>query len=105
MLGLPAAARRQEKLGWTSRLAFVEGELVLRLANRQGEPLSGARVMGVAKRPVHERDDSELKFRQLGSGEYRAKWPAKPGLWDIDVEVRAGNGERYRRRFRIEVKT
>lgn len=99
-----AIARQQAELGWTSALDLADGRLVLELSDRGGNPIAGAEVEGVVRRPVHENDDAEARFSWAHGGEYHAAAPALAGVWDVEITARIGGDRHYRQIFRIEVK-
>lgn len=99
-----AVADRQRARGWQSKLVHEAGSLTLTVTTASGNAVRRAELEALLKRPVHENDDRELKFQEVGPGVYRAATSMEPGAWDIDVRVLAPGDEPYRQVFRILVK-
>ena len=99
-----ALAREQQALGWKSELSMADGGLVLSLADGTGNPIAGADIDAVLRRPVHENEDAQMHFEWTHGGEYRAPAPVLAGVWDVEITARAGADRSYRQIFRIEVK-
>lgn len=91
-----ARAEAQRALGWRTELSLEGARLVLRLADRVGEPLNGLEVTGVARRPVDAAADRPLVFEWVGDGVYRAgsELPAH-GQWDARISVTRRDGPPY----------
>lgn len=83
-------AAREKALGWSARFERgAGGEIVLALADRQGNPLAGAKVTVDAVHPLGRQPDHQLAVRELGQGRYAA--PLEPGRWRLRVQaVHAG---------------
>ena len=81
-------------LGWEIAVGFepangLTGTLQVRLRNRDGEALNGAKITGATYRPVAQGNDFALgSFDSLSGGRYatRATFP-KPGLWEIRLKI------------------
>lgn len=90
-------ADRQKARGWTARVAVVDGIVELRLTDRSGAPLSGLVVEGEARRPVHDRTDTELVLRETGTGRYSAvRTKLSPGRWALVLMAVADGLPAYR---------
>lgn len=90
--------RRQAALGWSAALdaAHDEGEVVvtLRMATRDGAPISGLSIKGELRRPAHAGDNHALEFARSGSGHYVARARgAGSGAWDIRARATDSRGE------------
>lgn len=99
-----ALAARQKALGWSSGLVMVDGQFRFELINAAGSRIVGATIDAVLKRPVQERDDLPLVFREFADGDYRADVPAEAGIWDVDLSVQVPARQTYRQIFRIQLK-
>lgn len=91
-----AAAEREAALGWKATLQVrledqKTGDLVLDVLDRDGRPVSDARVDGHLFRPTQSALDVPLSLRPTGPGHYQAK-VALPaiGLWDAHLRVVRG---------------
>lgn len=96
-----ARARKQQALGWTSTLGYAGGEIRLRLAGRNGEPLPGMTVQAVLRRPTHEGEDRTLALVATGTGSYTAAVALPAGTWNADVAATDRLGRHYQRTFRL----
>jgi nitrogen fixation protein FixH len=88
-----ARAEAQKVLGWRAEVSLDGARPVVRLFDRDGRPLGGLAVTGVARRPVDEHADRALVLVGYGDGAYRADsdLPAH-GQWDLRVEVARRDG-------------
>lgn len=82
------ARRVQAALGWRAgaRLSPSVGgaSLIVTLDDRDGSPLSDARVTGELRWPMDSRLDRALTFQQIGAGRYAAHVDdLRPGLWRL----------------------
>ncbi|UFN51506.1 FixH family protein [Roseomonas sp. OT10] len=84
-------AARQDALGWRATLRVVGGVLELRVADREGLPLSG-RVEGVLQRPVDGRE-LPLDVAAVAPGRWQAALREdRPGLWQARLRLTAPDG-------------
>lgn len=104
------AARAQEARGWHVDVRYApataaaaagassgaagahEGELVVTVVDRAGQPLYGLDVTAALIRPTREGFDSSLNLEPAAAGEYRGE-AVLPlgGQWDVRVSARRGN--------------
>ncbi|MDT9598511.1 FixH family protein [Sphingosinicella rhizophila] len=84
------AARAQEKLGWTSRVALDERRLVAVAVLEQGSPPEGLVASGLARHPLGRESDIALRFRPTGVGNFRSDQPLPRGRWLLHLELRRG---------------
>lgn len=87
-----AVARRQAALGWHLQAGEDAGRAVLTLADRDGQPLSGAQIVATARRPLGADQATPLSFREVAPGRYMADatLPAV-GQWDLLLAVSHGS--------------
>lgn len=98
-------AARQNARGWKTAVTAVDGIVELRLSDRAGAPLTGLAVRGQARRPVHDRADTELVFREIGAGRYRAVAPPlSEGRWELVLSAETGDLPAYRIEYGVEVR-
>lgn len=104
-----AAARDQAALGWTADLSHAAlggtvGRLHLRVVDSLGQPVEGAAVVAIAKRPTTAQYDFRFALEPDGAGGYVAEvaWPV-PGVWDVKLGVEAG-GRRFQHDERLVVR-
>lgn len=73
--------------GWQGQLAVENGQFDYALTQKT-RPVSGCKVSGVLKRPVHDRNDQALVFQADGDGLYNARAQLAPGLWVVVMKAR-----------------
>lgn len=103
-----AMARQRENiaLGWTATAEAASGAgnamtLVVRLRDRDGNPLPGARVQAVAVSNLDASHPVSLALAE-SDGAYRgAVAAAQPGIWEIRLDARA-RGARFTPALRVE---
>ncbi|MCE9602736.1 MAG: FixH family protein [Gemmatimonadetes bacterium] len=87
---------RSVALGWTAGAAFVQParigtELIVHLAQRDGAPLSGARVAVVGVHNLESERPSTWALLERSPGEYvAAVSPAHAGRWELRVSASVG---------------
>jgi nitrogen fixation protein FixH len=99
-----AAARDQEKLGWRGTFSNNQGKVVFHLEDKQGVPLSGAKIRMKIWRPVHDGEDKEDNLVEIKPGQYEAwyKRPFSPGLWQVDIHaVKDDQNFRFSEQFMV----
>jgi nitrogen fixation protein FixH len=104
-----AADARQSRLGWNDAIAVGrDGHVVLTLADRDGQPIVGARMDAQIGRPSTNRHDIKIDLSETAVGRYEAQAGAlDAGNWTIAVDVRTadgGNEPVYRARRRLWLK-
>lgn len=105
------AQQAQNALGWQVTLddaelvSGQEGVLRLRVLDRQGVPVAGARAEGKLSRPVQQGMDQAFVFSEQEPGRYatRLRLPL-PGVWDLKLLVVQGSGE-YRLARRVQTRS
>ena len=92
-----AAAKAQERLGWTAELTVEPTSepgvmrVIVALADRKGEPISGDSVEAEFLRPVASGHDRSAVFAPAGPGRYAATVPlGLRGLWEVRLLARRG---------------
>jgi nitrogen fixation protein FixH len=94
-------------LGWTAtaRAAATPAAIVLQvtLTDRDGAPVAGAHVAGVA---IHNLDGSthhEATFTELGHGAYEARVAStRHGLWELRLDAKRAQ-DRFTPTLRVDV--
>jgi len=90
--------RAREALGWKVTLRMphpivtaLPGEVWFAVNDRQGKPVSGAKVVLHAYRPSNAGDDFEVPLHESSPGKYSTNmsFPLK-GIWDLIVTVDHG---------------
>lgn len=88
---------RSVALGWRAEAAFVQParvgtELRVRMAQRDGSPLTGARVAVVGVHNLESEQPSSWALLERSPGEYvAAVSPAHGGRWELRVSATAGS--------------
>ena len=88
--GWLAAARTQERLGWQTSLSLDPARRVAIAAAGRDGPLTGVRILAIARHPVGRAPDVTLNFRETAPGRYRSLGQLPPGRWNVHLEVRRG---------------
>lgn len=94
-----AAAEAQRALGWQvdATIESNGGALVLRLRDRNGNPVPSPKVVADVRRPAEAFEDRSLALAEIAPGIYRIDnaLPA-PGSWEVSIRVRRPDGADYR---------
>lgn len=103
-----AKQETQARLGWKIASGFqpsgrLAGEIRVKMTDKAGSPLGGARVIALVRRPVAKGNDFKLVFDDIGGGRYRtrASFPL-PGQWELRYQV-VYEGHRFDAQQRIKV--
>lgn len=89
-----AAARAQQEMGWTHRVALDPARRVTVSASAvTGAPLEGATVMAVARHPLGRTADVPIRFDMVTPGTFRAATPLPAGRWLVHLTIRRGADE------------
>lgn len=98
-------AERQNARGWTAEIDVTDRIIELRLSDRASQPVAGMSVQAVARRPVHDRADTNLTLNEVGAGLYRAGGPPlSPGRWNLVVTATRDDLAPYRIEHSVEVR-
>jgi len=106
--GVIALQERQDRLGWRSDVAFLPatkgargGRIELRLADRDGQPLTDMRIVGRLERPLEPALAIDLVFRSPGGGRHVADIDLpRAGQWELVADGSRSDGRmRIRQRF------
>lgn len=87
-----AAQRGQDALGWRVSLTVEPGQLVLRLQDRDGQPLDHVGITARLERPVANDAPQPVAFVHAGAGLFVAPLAVPhPGQWDVKAALRHGD--------------
>lgn len=91
-------ARRQQSLGWTSRLGIdASGGVVVNLRYADSTPVSGLRVQISITRPLGDERRLDADLAQALDGSYRGTVSAlDAGQWRVQLTARRGGETVYR---------
>lgn len=91
-------ARRQQALGWTSRLGIdSSGGVVANIGHADRTPVSGLRVQISITRPVGDERRVDTDLAQALDGSYRGAISAlDAGQWRVQLTARRGGQTVYR---------
>lgn len=90
-----AAQKGQDALGWRVSVTAEQKQIVLRLQDRDGQPLDNVAINGRLERPVSNDAPLPLAFIGAGDGRYVAQISAPyPGQWDVKAALRH-SGDQY----------
>ena len=83
-----AAREAQAELGWTAQAGHRGSELIFRLQDRDGAPLSNYVVVGELRRFATQKADQAIAYSARPDGEYVAEASAlAPGQWALRINV------------------
>lgn len=89
-----AARAAQAELGWTAEAGLQGQELVFRLNDAEGQPLSNYAVIGEIRRRATTAADRDLVLQAATAGEYRVETGRlEVGQWDVRISVFDAAGE------------
>ena len=98
-----ADAARQAALGWTVAVRLDGLRPVMRVTDRDGRPLQGLLVSGVAERPLGPAQTLRSSFHAAAAGLYVADVALDGrGQWDLMITA-ASDGHHYRTATRVVV--
>jgi nitrogen fixation protein FixH len=84
-----SAEAAQNALGWKLVVFGKQQHLVVRLADRDGAPISGLTVTATAIRPVGPESRTKLNFDADAPGHWVATRPLDLGQWLVDLHATA----------------
>lgn len=91
----------QADLGWRAEAGVQDNQLIVRLRDSEGQPLSNQLVIGELRRLATHQDDQVLTFQPKLNGEYAIEIePLATGQWLLRVSVLDEAGEEVV--FRVE---
>lgn len=101
-----AADEAQVRLGWSEQVSIEDRSLTVRMADREGHPVTGLRIAGHLGRPASAEEESALSLAENEPGIYRAPVAVTEGNYIADIEARypAGDDIAYRGRARLWLK-
>ncbi|MHA7898341.1 MAG: FixH family protein [Henriciella sp.] len=89
-----AARAAQAELGWTAEAGLQNGDLIFRLQDAEGVPLSNLAVIGEIRRRATRDADQSVVFQANAAGEYVVPSAAlEPGQWALRISVYDAAGE------------
>lgn len=79
-------------LGWTAKCDMQQPAVLrMHLADRAGQPISDARIEGVAFHNAYSSEQATLRWSNPGGGDYTSPLEiTHAGLWTIQLVVRRG---------------
>lgn len=103
------AQHQQDALGWQIKLDSTglsvgqEGELIVTISDRNGQPISKAEVKGLLFRPIQQAMDRSFVMSGQQPGQYKATVLIPlPGQWDVKLQAVVGS-DSYRYVHRIHL--
>ena len=105
-----AAGERQVELGWTDIASLdASGRVAVRMAAKDGAPVTGLLLTAVFGRAVTARGDIALTFAEVAPGNYMAMiGPLEAGTWMLTLEATPGGTDQailYRAKRRLWLKS
>ena len=104
-----AAAERQEARHWRvdgklGRDAAGEAVLDLEARDGKGAPVTGLIAKALLAHPADERLDREIVLNRIGAGQFHGQAQAKPGQWELIVDLYRGDDRVFRSRSRVTLR-
>ncbi|MEM8744520.1 MAG: FixH family protein [Pseudomonadota bacterium] len=104
-----SADAAQSARGWQAVAGHDSGtgELLLEVRDRSGAGLAGLTISGEIRRPVTDREDQAVSFRETSPARYTAPAKLTAGQWVLSVEMRepgAAGEPSFRLKKRLWVK-
>lgn len=97
-------AERQAGLGWQKIVSVAEGRVGVRFADRDGRALTGLSITASVRRPVHDRADRDLIFREVGGGTYEMTGARlETGRWHVSILATYPGATPYRIETSVQV--
>jgi nitrogen fixation protein FixH len=103
------SAERQDALHWQVEGKLVRdaaGEAVLDLSARdaRGQALAGLTAQAHLAHPADAQLDQAIPLKSIGAGAFRGEAQAKPGQWELIVDLFRGDDRMFRSRSRVTLK-
>lgn len=101
-----ARAVQQDALHWQvdgklSRDRAGEAVLDISARDAKGAPLAGLTAQARLAHPADERLDHVIDLRPIGAGRFHGEAPARPGHWEVIVDLYRGEARVFRSRSRV----
>lgn len=99
-----ADGERQRALGWSSATHLKDGNLVVEITDKRGEPIRGLTVHADLSRPVGTEQVISVSFPAMTDGVYTAPVTVPEiGRWYIDLTAQSADGNAFRMRHRMMI--
>lgn len=99
-----AESRALAKLGWKGTLETTAKQVVYRLNDRQGAPVSMTGGKAIFRHPAAEGADWNVVLGPGTAGKLVAVAVVPDGVWAVELEVEAGLGKPYRQVIRAVIR-
>ena len=86
-----SAVERQNALGWQVRANDTGPAPAIQLNDRTGQPLAGAALQAVARRPLGNDADQTLTFESPAPGRFVLTTALARGQWDLMLHITNGD--------------
>lgn len=98
-----ADAARQAQRGWSSTLAYENGEFAFYLKDKDGSPVKLDTVVMSLGRPAFEQQDQKLDLVALANDRFGLPIKLADGTWMLRIDAMSAQGK-YRRDLRLFVR-
>ncbi len=88
-----SAVDRQNALGWQVRASDATGAPAITLTGKQGQPLAGASIEAIARRPLGNDADVSVTLAQTTPGRFELATGLRTGQWDLLLHISADGHE------------
>lgn len=103
-----SASHNQAALGWRVEAALspvkdAQGshELTLSVRDKDGQAINDLEARAHLINPTHGKQNLDAPFRALGNGQFRGRFAANVGQWNLIIELYRGDKRVYRSDNRI----
>ena len=101
-----AAVETQNALHWSvsaqlTQVISDKARLVVNVNDQSGVPVNSIQVEAKLAHPANVRRDSQLTMHELAPGMFEGESDARPGQWDLQIDVRRGDKHLFRSRSRV----
>lgn len=99
-----AKAKRQEALGWSSKVRYDNNQLSFHLKDKAGTPLPEAKITAFISRPLDAELRRNITLNEVSVGNYSTHivFPYK-GQWDVTVSA-IWNNQQYQTTQRLIIR-
>lgn len=99
-----ADGARQRALGWSSATHLKNGQLVVEITDKRGQPVRGLTVRADLTRPVGSDHVVSITFPAMADGVYVAPISLpEVGRWYVDITAQSVDENAYRMRHKLMI--
>ena len=92
---------RFQALEWQTELNYDGQFLEVSIRDRANKPVVLTSLSAIIGRPTFEAEDHQVIFTRSGQGNYTTQNKLAPGIWQVQLDGIAENGQPWRRSIRF----